>query len=132
MGPADNRAAVEAAYVAFGKGDIPSVIAMNAPDALWVIHTAATAPYQGEHKGIEGIGTLFGLLPDSIDITEFDMAPVAIDGDVVVAKGVQTYTVKKTGKTVSGSFLHLFTFGPDGKVARFEEWEPAESLDAWG
>jgi hypothetical protein len=75
------------------------------------------------HKGVDGIGAFFGLIGDSIDITAFELTPIAAEGDVVIAKGEQSYTVKRTGKTVSGPGLHVFTFGPDGKVTRFEEWE---------
>ena len=58
MGVQENRAAVVEAYEAFGRGDVPSVVAMNAPDAVWVIHGSSAAPYNGEHKGLDGIGAL--------------------------------------------------------------------------
>src|SRR5579884_1951725 len=123
MGATQNRAAVTAAYEAFSRGDIPSVIEMNAPDAVWVNYSSDASPLNGEHKGTEGIGAFFGLVGDNIEITEFELHPVAAGGDVVVAAGHQRYTVKKTGKTVSGPVIHLFRFGPDGKLTRFEEWE---------
>lgn len=123
MGAAENKAAVVAAYEAFGAGDVPSVIAMNAPDAVWTIHSAPNAPFAGEHKGTDAIGAFFGLIPENIEITEFAIAPIAAEGDTVVAVGHQTYTVKSTGKTASGPLVHVFTFGPDGKVSRFEEYE---------
>ena len=123
MGAAENKAAVAAAYEAFGQGDVASVIAMNAPDATWVNYSTDASPLQGEFKGLDAIGAFFGVVGDSIEISEFDIAPIAAEGDIVVSHGHQTYTVKKTGKTVSGPVLHIFTFGPDGKVTRFEEWE---------
>jgi hypothetical protein len=130
VGAAENKATVVAAYEAFGTGDIAAVIATNAPDAVWVNYSTPASPFSGEHKGLDSIGAFFGLIGDSIDITEFDIGPIAADGDVVVAEGHQSYTVKKTGKTVSGPVLHVFTFGPDGKVTRFEEWE-SNVHDAW-
>jgi ketosteroid isomerase-like protein len=130
MGAAENKAAVVAAYEAFGKGDIASVIAMNAPDAVWVNNSTSASPFNGEHKGLDGIGAFFGLVNDAIDITQFELAPIAAEGDIVVAMGEQTYMVKRSGKVVSGSVIHVFTFGPDGKVVRWEEWEP-DTRDAW-
>src|SRR5947209_1777197 len=122
MGAVENRAAVVAAYEAFGRGDVPAVMAMNAPDALWVNYTSQS-PLGGEFKGSDEIGTFFVKIGDSIDITQFEMAPIAADGDVVVAAGEQAYTVKSTGKTVAGRVLHVFTFNAEGKVTKFEEFE---------
>ena len=130
MGARENRATIEGAYAAFAQGDVPAVIGINAPDAVWVNYSSPDSPLSGEHKGVDEIGAFFGVIGETIDIAEFDMAVVAADGDVVVARGHQTYTVKKTGKTVSGPVLHLFTFAPDGKLARFEEYETNVN-DAW-
>ena len=123
MGAAENKAAVVAAYDAFGQGAVEAVVAMNAPDAVWVVHSAPTSPLHGEHKGLDGIAALFGLIGDTIDISGFEMQPIAAEGDIVVTKGEQNYVVKSTGKSVSGPLIHIFTFGPDGKVTRFEEFE---------
>ena len=130
MGAAENKSAVAGAYEAFGRGDIESVLALNAPDAVWVNYSSEASPLNGEHKGVDAIGAFFGLIGDTIELTEFDVAPIAAEGDTVLASGHQTYTVKKTGKVVSGPVVHIFTFGPDGKVARFEEWE-ANAHAAW-
>lgn len=123
MGAAENKAAVETAYEAFGRGDVPAVIGMNAPDAVWVNYSNSKSPLQGEFKGVDDIGTFFGHVGEHLDITRFELAPIAAEGDTVVARGHQTYTVKSTGKTVDGPVVHIFTFGPDGKVTRFEEYE---------
>jgi ketosteroid isomerase-like protein len=122
MGAQENKKAVSDAYEAFGKGDVPAVIAMNAPDAVWVNHTDGS-PLKGEYKGMDGIGSFFGLVGEHLDISVFEMAPIAAEGDTVVALGRQTYVAKKTGKTVSGPVVHIFIFGADGKVTRFEEYE---------
>jgi len=130
MTAAQNKAAVAAAYDAFAKGDVPTVIAMNAPDAVWVNYSTSASPFQGEHKGLDGIGEFFGLVGEHIEISQFELAPVAAEGDIVIARGQQTYTVKKTGKRVSGPVVHIFTFDAAGKVARFEEFE-TNTEDAW-
>jgi ketosteroid isomerase-like protein len=130
MGAAENRATVEAAYEAFGRGDIPAVIGINSPDAVWNIHTSANAAFGGEHKGHDGIGAMFQTIGETVDITSFVMQPIAAEGDIVVAYGDQSYTVKKTGKTVSGPLIHLFTFNAAGQLERFEEWE-SNADEAW-
>lgn len=130
MGAAENKATVVAAYEAFGRGDIPAVIGVNAPDAVWVIHTASNAAFAGEHKGHDGIGALFQTIGETVDIAGFDMQPIAVDGDIVVASGNQSYTVKKSGKTVSGRLVHVFTFNAGGQLVHFEEWE-SNADEAW-
>ena len=123
MGAAENRATVDAAYEAFGRGDVEAVINTNAPDSVFSIHSGGGSPLDGEHKGLDGIGAFFQTINDTIEISRFEMATIAADGDVVVARGEQEYTVKATGKTVRGPLVHIFTFGPDGKVVHFEEFE---------
>jgi ketosteroid isomerase-like protein len=123
MGAAENKATVAAAYEAFGRGDVEAVINTNAPDAVWVIHSGGNSPLDGEHKGLDGIGAFFQTINDSIEISRFEMTPIAAEGDIVVATGDQEYTVKATGKTVRGPLVHVFTFGADGKCIRFEEFE---------
>ena len=130
VGSAENRAAVESAYEAFGRADIATVIAMNAPHTVWVNYSTPASPLNGEFKGLDGVSTFFGLVGEHIDMSEFTIAPIAADGDVVVSSGHQTYTVKRTGKVVSGPVLHIFTFDADGRVTNFEEWE-ADTHDAW-
>jgi hypothetical protein len=130
MGASENKATVAGAYEAFGRGDIPAVVGINAPDALWTIHSGTDAPFAGEHVGVAAIGALFQTIGESIDIQKFDMRPIAAEGDVVVAYGEQSYTARKTGKTVAGPLIHLFTFNADGRVVRFEEWE-SNADDAW-
>jgi ketosteroid isomerase-like protein len=123
MGAAENRAAVAAMYEAFGTGDIEALLGANAPDAVWTVYSGNGSPLAGEYKGVDAIGGFFAKIPETVDMTRFDIAPLAAEGDVVVARGEQTYTVKATGKTVEGPILHVFTFGAAGKVARFDEYE---------
>jgi uncharacterized protein len=130
MGSAENKATVAAAYEAFGRGDIPAVIGVNSPDAVWVIHTAPNAAFGGEHKGHDGIGAMFQTIGETVDITMFNMQPIAAEGDIVVATGEQSYTVKASGKTVSGPLVHVFSFNADGQLVRFEEWE-SNADEAW-
>lgn len=130
MGAAENKATVTAAYEAFGRGDIPAVIGVNAIDAVWVIHSSPNAPFGGEHKGHDALGAMFQTIGETVDITLFDMRVIAAEGDIVVATGEQSYTVKETGKSVAGPLAHVFTFNAEGKLAHFEEWE-SNADEAW-
>ena len=130
MGSAENRSAVESAYEAFSRGDVAQVIAMNAPDTVWVNYSTPASSLNGVFKGLDGVSTFFGLIGEHIEVSELEIAPIAADGNVVVSSGRQTYTVKRTGKVVSGPVLHVFTFDADGRVTNFEEWE-ADAHSAW-
>ena len=130
MGTTENTATLVAAYEAFGRGDIPAIIAMNSTDTVWEIHSGPGSPLDGTFKGHDGLGEFFGLVGTVMEFAKFEMAPVAADGNMVIAMGEQEYTVKATGKTVTGPLVHVNTFDSDGKIIRFEEFE-SNVGDAW-
>ena len=53
----DNVALLQKTYDAFGRGDIPAVMATFAEDITW--HSPAILPQGGDEKGHEGVGKFF-------------------------------------------------------------------------
>ena len=62
-------------------------------------------------QGLRGYQRLFDLVADGTEIAKFEIQPIAAEGDTVVAKGVQTYRVKATGKSTTATLIHIFTLG---------------------
>jgi len=124
MGTSENTAAVAAAYEAFGRGDIEAILAITAEDTIWQIHASSDSPLNGEYKGLDGVVEFFTKVGSLLEFARFEMAPIAAEGDTVVAVGDQEYTVTSTGTVVTGRLAHVYTFSSDGKVARFEDFEP--------
>lgn len=123
MGADENRATLVKAYEAFGAGDIETILGLQSADTVWDIHSSAESPLNGTHKGVDGVVAFFGLVGENLEFAKFEIAPVAAQGDTVVAVGEQDYTAKKTGKRVVGPLVHVCTFDADGKLAHLEEWE---------
>jgi len=114
----DTRAAVRRRphprdYDAFGRGDIPAVLASFADDVEWNVPNVL--PHGMHVHGHEGVGRFFANLaarwsPFGLEIDEL------ADGDTaVLASG------KLDGMPTGYGFVHAFTIR-DGKVVRVDEY----------
>lgn len=115
-----NLKSVQNVYHGFAKGDIPAVLGFLSSEIEWT--EAEGFPYGGTYRGpkavLEGVFMRLGsewngyaAVPD-----EF------IDGgDTVVALGKYSGTYKKTGKSFSANFAHVWKIR-DGKAFRFVQY----------
>jgi len=109
-------------YEAFGKGDIPGVIAALDPQVEWLeaenFIYADGNPYLGPNAVLEGVFVRIGA-----EWEDFTVSPKEIldAGETVVGHGYYSGTYKKNGKQVRAQFAHLFTFR-DGKVVKFQQY----------
>jgi ketosteroid isomerase-like protein len=115
-----NAAKVQAFYEAFGKGDVPTILAGLADDVDWEYAAGETAvPWLQRRHGRDAVGGFFEAL-GGLEFHKFQPTAI-IEGDgVVVALIDIEATVKATGKRIAEEDeLHLWRFNADGKVARF-------------
>ena len=118
----ENVNVVRGMYEAFGRGDIPAVIAALDPRAEWweaenFIYADGN-PYVGPQAVLEGVFMRIG------DEWEgFEVAPQEIldAGETVVGHGYYSGTYKKNGERVRAQFAHFFTFR-GGKVVKFQQY----------
>ncbi len=47
-----------------------------------------------------------------LEFARFEMAPIAAEGDTVVAVGDQEYTITATGTVVTGRLAHVYAITP--------------------
>ena len=97
---AQSVAVVRSVYENFGKGDIPGVLAVLAPDVEWVESPQDYLPHRGIHRGPEEVAAkVFGMVMEHFD--EFAVVPEQFHdaGDVVVVEG------RAVGKTKAGDVL---------------------------
>ena len=113
-------ATVQAIYEAFGRGDVPTVLDHLADDVAWE-HDAVDhgVPWLAPGRGREHAARFFELLR-LVDITRFEVRGLLAGGDQVAAVIGVDLAVRATGRTVSDLEVHLWTFGPDGRVAAFK------------
>ena len=118
----ENVNAVRGMYEAFGRGDIPAVIAALDPRVEWweaenFIYADGN-PYVGPQAVLEGV---FARIGDEWEGFEVSPEEVLDAGETVVGRGYYSGTYKRNGERVRAQFAHLFTFR-DGKVVKFQQY----------
>jgi ketosteroid isomerase-like protein len=108
---------VQGGYAAFGRGDVPGVLAIFDPDIEW--REAEGNPYKPDGKAWIG---------------GFTVTPKAFHdaGDTVVVECGYAGVYKATGKSIDAQACHVWTFS-DGKVTSFQQYVDTGQLqDAMG
>jgi ketosteroid isomerase-like protein len=124
---------VQEAYGAFGKGDIPGVIALLTPDVHWEsVGNPVDFPALGPKQGTAAVEAQFKLLGTLLSFQSFEPKQFFASGpDTVFVLGHYDRTVIKTGKTANSDFVHVFVIR-DGKIASYREFQDTATLaDAW-
>lgn len=126
----DPLAVVQDAYAAFGRGDVPAILAALAPDVSWdLVGEAGAYPTFGPQSGVEGALAFFQALGAHQDFSLFEPQIFHVAGDTVFVQGREAFTVKATGKSVATSWMHVFTIR-DGKIAAFREFTDTAQIVA--
>jgi ketosteroid isomerase-like protein len=125
---------VKTMYEAFGRGDVPAILAHLDDNVEWdTQYEKAAAPWLEPRRGKANVPGFFEAV-STMGITKFEPFFFAEDGNMVVSvihieaeiKG-KKYTIPNEG--------HLWTFGPDGKVTSYQHlvdtsvhWQMAQAL----
>lgn len=127
-----NVALVKSLYDAFGKGDIPTIIAACAPDVEWrSTGRSSDFPTFGSRQGQAAVQEFFKLVGDNLNFSEFAPKEFYAVGEKVFVLGHYTMTVKKTGKAMESDWVHIFTIA-NGKVKTFREFlDTARAAEAY-
>lgn len=123
-----NLPTVTAMYEAIGRGDLPSFLAKLSDDCVWENPGPPHVPdYFGVKRGREEIQGLFQFVGTELGVSTFRPERMFEDGDTVIAVVAVEGTAPSTGKTWGGRVAQQFTFGPDGSVVAFRDYQ-----DSWG
>jgi hypothetical protein len=110
---------VEAAYAAFGRGDIPAVLDLLDPAVEW--STPATLPQGGRFAGKDGVASFFQGIGAAWESLGLEVEAVGELADGLVVGVVRGSGPLRAGGTGSYGAVHLFTIQA-GKIARFREY----------
>lgn len=133
MSTEENKRVVQSIFEAFGRGDVPGVLAHLAEDVEWSAPGPSSVPYLGERRGHGGATEFFVQLGTNVDFEYFEPGAFVAEGDRVVALGRERGKVKGTGKTFDNEWALVFTFGGGGKVTRFQLYENTAAVaEAFG
>jgi ketosteroid isomerase-like protein len=113
---------VQALYGAFGRGDIPAILAGLSDNVEWE-HDSADhdVPWLKPRRGRAAVGGFFKDLAD-LAIERFEPRSFLSSADQVAVTTAVDIVVKATGRRIRDLAIHLWTFAPDGKVARFRHF----------
>jgi ketosteroid isomerase-like protein len=130
MQETQNTKVVQDAYAAFGRGDIPGVIALLADDIVWngVYGAGSHVPTSGERRGKAAVEEFFGQVAANVSFSKFEPKEFVATGDKVVALGHYTATTP-TKRTFDADFAMVFTLR-DGKVTHFQEFSDSAAINA--
>ena len=124
-----NAEIVKRTYDAFGRGDVPSVLAVMDPKIEW--HQAEGNPYMPSGTAWVGpdavLNNLFMRL--GTEWEGFAVHPGAYHeaGNTVVVEGRYTGTYKATGNKLDSQLCHVWTFR-DGKLVKFQQYMDTAQL----
>src|SRR5687767_10714295 len=105
----ENVNVVKGMYEAFGRGDIPAVLAVLDPRVEWreaenFIY-ADSNPYVGPQAVLEGVFMRLGGEWEGFAVSAEEVLDA---GETVVGRGYYSGTYKQTGAHVRAQFAHLF------------------------
>lgn len=109
---------VQTMYAAFGRGDVPGILAHVADDVSWEFEAPAIISWGGIRDGKdETMGFFSGIAAEHGD-PRLEMTDFLESGDTVAVFGRYQATIKATGVRVDTPVAHLWKFR-DGKVTRY-------------
>jgi uncharacterized protein len=127
---------VQSIYAAFGRGDVPAIIALMADDVEWESWSDNSAqragvPWLAPGRGKAGVAAFFQLV-GRFTIHEFQVLSIMASDRQVAAEFVIDVT-PPGGRRYRDEEMHLWTFGADGKVTRLRHYtDTAKHIAAAG
>ncbi len=115
-----NLQTIQTIYDAFGRGDVPAILATLRDDVEWEYDaTAAEVDWLRARSGHAGAAAFFASLA-AVDIERFAVKTIAEAGQTVIVLVDIEFVVKATGKRVAEEDeTHIWHFDDAGRVARF-------------
>lgn len=119
-------------YAAFGKGDIPAILATLAPNCSWYhAGNPAIVPFAGTFNGPAEVGSkFFAIIPTAVQILGFEPSLKAEEGNTVITAVKIKGQGVTTGKSYENTVEMRWTFDATGKVTKYENLFDPAALEA--
>jgi ketosteroid isomerase-like protein len=120
-----NATTVKEIYDAFGRGDIPAIIARIAPGCRWESWENNRAQREGvptlqPRTGPEGVAQFFSAVAE-LDIHDFQVLDILASGHQVAVEIVIDYTTPSGGR-LRDEELHLWSLDAQQRVTRLRHY----------
>jgi ketosteroid isomerase-like protein len=130
LGPDDNIKVIQELYVAFGRGDVATVLDALSDDVDWASDTTSTAaPWYGVRKGKAGVAAFFEAFGSTMEVEEFTPLTLAANETDVLTVVRCRATARATGRAVDMNLHHYFVFHGT-KIAYYRGTEDTAQTEA--
>ncbi|MBP7999332.1 MAG: nuclear transport factor 2 family protein [Chloroflexi bacterium] len=130
MNYSDNVQIVRQLYIAYGQGDVESMLTLLTENVEWhFVGHSQDIPYAGHYQGQEAVATLFALLTDTCELHLFGPLQIMASGSHVVVLGHERVRVRPTDRFFETEWAHWFTL-KDGKIERWQEFHDTATIAA--
>ncbi len=111
---------VQQGYAAFGRGDIPGILALLTDDVDWRFHAspATGIPYGGKFTGKKEVEAWFVTLAQNDEIQQFEPREFLAGPDHVTVLGWERVRPLPNGTPFDGEWVHVFML-KGGKISRW-------------
>jgi ketosteroid isomerase-like protein len=121
------RQTIESVYDAFGRGDIPHIVGLVAPTAVW--RQSSMVPWGGVFTGPEGAAEFFSKLDAAAETTGFAARENVEVGDEVFSFGTYQCTIRATGKSAAMDWMFRWRV-EDGRIVLFDSYVDSAVITA--
>jgi ketosteroid isomerase-like protein len=121
---ADPAAVIQELYAAFGRGDMPGMLAVIDPQVDWSVQVGAPGgervPMFRNGRGHDAVAHYFSGVAE-LDVHVFERRAFHVVGDVVLVELGLDFTHRGTGKRVRLDEIHRFVVR-DGKIVHYRPY----------
>ncbi len=119
--PVTNKQLVQSLYSAFGRRDIPAILAMLSPDVEWREPNNPYNPAAGSWQGLAGFLKWVQIGNQAEEILSLEPRQFIAQGNSVAVVGYMKIRARATQKVYESDWVHLVTI-EGGKIEKFQEF----------
>lgn len=109
---------IQQMYAAFGRGDLPALLAELTDDVHWQFYGSPGMPYNEIASGPAAVGRWFGQVLEAEEIVVFEPREFFGGPDHVTVLGFERTRDRASGRCYESPWIHFFALR-DGRVSRF-------------
>ena len=109
---------IQTLYAAFGRGDIPALLAMLSDDVHWEHKGSIGLPFMGVFRGKAAVAQWFGHVAAHEGIQAFEPREFLAGPEHVTVFGWERTQALPNGRVFESDWVHVFNVR-DGLVTRF-------------
>jgi ketosteroid isomerase-like protein len=129
---------VQSLYAAFGRGDVPAILAQLRPDVDWHVNVDPNAPGVAgvplfkPCRGPQAVAGFFQALASGVEMHSFEPISFLAGGNEVAVRVVLDGTTRSTKRRLKMEAMHHWILDDAGKVKRFVDFlDSLGEANAW-